>query len=307
MLKKIFKALSKCWNIYLGIGISILVAKILEYDKGGMDKTTSFLVMAFTICSVITIIKSKVFHKETSIIEKATMIQPSIKTMNVLLDGVDDDNEEDVKEMIEISERIGNNFMEKVKKFFKWVWTYRQQLIGLLGVFAYASLTVYAYINDKFGWLLQYFPDTHGWELAVKIGVGVISVVFVFFGVRNQVIWGGVGSLAKAKDYLEKLSSGVVAGLSPQARECIRHALKTLKANLKNLKSKHNKTLESYNNILKEIATAKELIALGLGSTTKSDELDQQKYNYEVELNNIASEIANAETQISKYQEVLGE
>lgn len=305
MFKNLLHSLLKLWNIYVGVLISTIIAWLFDYKSNNMDNTTSYLLMTFTICSLLTFIKSKIKDKsdeDLHTIEKITQQQPTIKIVNKTLGKQEN---VDIQDTIKQSKNLWRLIMEKIKKFFKWIWLYKEQILGLLGSLVYAGLTVYAYIFDKFGFILQYFPDTLGWEIAVKIVVGLFSILFIFLGIRNQVIWGGIGSIERANAYLKKLQEGVESNLSTEAREIINNAWKKLKSNVK-LKEQKIKSLQStLEKLTKEMSTTQELIKLGLKTDTDYAKLVEEGNKINSQITQKQSEIENDKSQIAKYEEVL--
>ena len=205
--------------------------------------------------------------------------------------------------------------MEKVRKFFKWLWTYRQQLVGLFGALVYALITIYAYVFDKFGWLLQYFPQTEGWALSVKIGVGVLSAIFLYYSVRNQVKWCGVGSLASATNYLNGVSSKTASSLSPSAKKAIAGELQNARKILKSAQSVFTVAEEQYNHKLKEFNTQQEFIQTLVNikaeqsvlatASEKGQSLSNELNALAVKLNEAKTTLAQAETQVANYEQAL--
>ena len=299
-MKKILLKILGLWNIYVGILGSVLIAWIFDFSMGAMDNITTFLLMTLVFMSTLTFIKWQVTNKKpNTLIEKAIMTNPTVRTINNAIDPMQSGQEigQAILETTNMIERIEKKMWNKIKKFFKWVKTYWQQIVGLLGVFAY--------ITDRFGWLLEYFPKTEGWEIGVKIGVGVIAVLFLFFQVRNQVVWRGVGSIAKATDFLQGLSKRAEAQLSPKTKANVKHALKTLKSHLKTLQKNYNTLVYKLDTIKEELASELELLNLVGGDNTKYNQLVQEKKQIELDISKIESAIHDSENNIKKYTSVL--
>ena len=307
-MKKILLKILGLWNIYVGILGSVLIAWIFDFSRGAMDNITTFLLMTLVFMSTLTFIKWQVTNKKpNTLIEKAIMTNPTVRTINNAIDPMQSGQEigQAILETTNMIERIEKKMWTKIKKFFKWVKTYWQQIVGLLGVFAEATIITYAYITDRFGWLLEYFPKTEGWEIGVKIGVGVIAVLFLFFQVRNQVVWRGVGSIAKATDFLQGLSMRAEAQLSPKTKANVKHALKTLKSHLKTLQKNYNTLVYKLDTIKEELASELELLNLVGGDNTKYNQLVQEKKQIELDISKIESAIHDSENNIKKYTSVL--
>lgn len=314
-MKKILKLIGKIllkilglWNIYGSILASLLVAWLTGFSKGVMDNVTTFLIMNLAFMSTFTFLKWQIIEKKpNTIIEKVAMGEPSIRAMNTAIDPIHSGEEigKAILETTNIIERVEKKMWNKIKKFFKWTKTYWQQIVGLLGVLAEATVIVYAYIHNKFGWLLQYFPEGKEWEIGVKIGVAVLAFLFVFFQIRNQVKWCGVGSIAKAQEYIEELSKSVETKLNPKTKANVKTALKALKKGLKEAEKKYNAFVDELNGVEEELASQKELLNLGLGNTQNVNDLSNKKVQIENELSKIDKEISNSQASIIKCTDIL--
>ena len=237
----LIKNIAKLWDIYGGLIMSTILSKIVDFSKIAMDNITSYLVLTIVCISTLFFLKKNFIDKlhmtkkiyKNNLGEKVVInSQPTIKAIDTAI------NSEEIGEELgltlvktyNIFKKIGGIFMSKIKNFFKWVWLYRQQLIGILGTVSYSILIVYAYIFDKFGWLIDglNLPQTFACQLTVKIIVGLVSMLFVYYMVRNQIVWRGVGSIEKAKQFLDQLNNGLVNKISPQTKKIIFILLKYL-------------------------------------------------------------------------------
>ena len=307
-MKKLIKKILNLWNIYLSTIVSLLFSVFFDFSEHAMDSITKFLIMNLAFMSTLTFIKWQIMDKKpNTLIEKSIMLQPTIKTINTAIDPIESGKEfgKVIIETTNIIERVEKNMWNKIKKVASWVKTYWQQLVGLAGAFVYAVMVVYAFITDRFGWLLKYFPEGDKWELGIKIGVGFISSFFVFFLVRNQVKWCGVGSIKTAQKYLETIAKVGEGQISPRTKANIQNAVKVLKTNLKTL-TKKVKALElQLEDIKDELTSELELLNLGVGDNVKYQTLLQDKAKLEAELSKIETTIHNSETSIAKYNDIL--
>lgn len=307
-MKKLIKKILNLWNIYLSTFVSLLFSVFYDFSEHVMNSVTKFLIMNLAFMSTLTFIKWQIMEKKpNTLIEKGIMLQPSIKAINTAIDPMESGKEvgQMIIETTNIIERVEKNMWNKIKKIALWVRTYWQQIVGLIGAGSYAVMVVYAFITDRFGWLLQYFPKGEHTELIVKIGVALFALIFVIFLVRNQVKWVGVGSIKSAQKYLDSLSKAVEGKLSPRAKANVQNAVKVLKTNLKTL-TKKVKVLEvKLEDIKDEIKSELELLNFGVGDSQKYQTLLQEKGTVEQELNQIKSTIHNSETNIAKYNEIL--
>lgn len=315
-MRRIIQFLKHYWDILGGTLLGVIITAFCKWQIEKMQLAYSLIILILVFIGFLKVIFSDYENakKESEeklhddVLHKIANSQIPIKAINISQNPTQD-GEELGQLVLRTLTKGKKNKMKKIKNFFKWIARYKEQLIGLCGSLVYASFTIYAYIYDKFDFILKYFPDTKGWELGVKIGVGVISVLFIIFGIRNQCKWVGLGSLQTAKNYLDELGNKVGAKLSPEARRVVQNALRTLENSLKQAKVKYNKILVSFEAKKLEIKPVQELISLGIGDVSKLNQqlaqLQQEANNFENELKSIDKDIDNLQEQINQYQHAL--
>lgn len=316
-MQKIIKIFKQYWDILGGTIIGIIISVLVDWHIEKVQLAYSVIILILVFVGFLKVLmsdcsKGKIEELNKNLIEndvlhKVANSQIPIKAMkiseNPTLEG------EELGILFLNSMKGRKKKMIKIKNFFKWIVKYKEQLIGLCGSVVYASLTIYAYIFDKFDFILKYFPTTKGWELGVKISIGIISILFIVFGIRNQCKWVGVGSLDKAREYIEQLGNKVGNKLSPEAKKIVQNALRALENTLKQAKVEYNKVLASYEAKKLEIKPVQELINLGVGDPIKLTQqlgnLKQEANNFESELKRIDKEIESLQEQINQYQHAL--
>lgn len=319
-MRAILEFLKKYWDILGGTIIGIVSSIIVQWQLEKVQLIYSVIILILVSIGFLKVIindhnKDKEEKKyelidleeENDTIHKIANTQISMKAIKISQNPTQEG--EELGKLVLETMKGQSKSMKRIKSFFKWLAIYKEQLIGLLGSIAYAGLTVYAYIYDKFDFILKLFPSTQCWQLGVKIGVGVISLLFLIFGIRNQCKWVGVGSLQTAREYLDQLGNKTISKLSPEAKKVVQNALKTLENSLKQAKMKYNKVLATFEAKKLEIKPVQELINLGVGNQNKLSlqltQLNQEANTLEVELKEIDKEIVNLQEQISQYQHAL--
>nr|DAR54935.1 MAG TPA: hypothetical protein [Caudoviricetes sp.] len=307
IFEKIATFFKEYWNVYAPIIISTIFSWFTNWNANQMQILNQYFGTIITLCCMFTMLKFMFFpNKEKKGVEKLVSMQNSVKNMEMTTN-VEEKVDETIL-LIQTSVKGGKKIMQKIKNFFKWCWTYKEQIIGLTGSLIYTIFVAYVYINDKFGWIFEIVPNTDFWFWAVRVGFGVLSAIFVFFGMRNQCIWGGVGSRERAEEYLANLSAKITSDttLSTKAQKKISEALKTMNKTLKEANSLLEKYKASYNKVVDDINVFKELIDNQL-------EYDNDAYQSALtnasDLSNKISEIQatidNLTTKIEHYNQVM--
>lgn len=314
-MRILIERLKRYWDVLGGTIIGLVSSFLVNWQIDKIQLIYSILILILLYIGLLKVLakhRKKVNKKKNEkqlvvedrrLVDKMVEVQKPFKALHYAEDPTQDG--EELGELILESMKEGQKGMEKVKKFFKWIWTYRQQIIGLAGSLASAFVVVYAYIHDKFGWLLQYFPQTKGWEIGVKVGVGVIAILFLFFGIRNQVKWVGVGSLQSAQEYLEQLKSGVVSKLSPEAKKVVQNTLKKLKVEKKNLETKITKLATELEAKASAMKTLQELVTMGIGNPSELNTLRVESANLQNEKSMLENELMALDNKIENYSQAI--
>lgn len=262
LIEKITTFFKEYWNIYTPFIISTIISWFTNWNANQLQVTNQYFGNIISLCCLLTMLKFLFFpNKDKKGIEKIVTSQKSVKNMEITSD-IEKTLEETI-DLVKTSVKGGKSFMNKIKQFFKWVWKYKEQLIGLTGTLIYAIFVVYVYVNDKFGWVFEIIPNTDFWNYAVRISFGILSAIFVFYVVRNQVKWCGLGSLEKAQEYLDSLAEKFTSEstLSDKAKKKISEALKTMNKSLKEAKTLLDKYKSLYNKAVDEVNVFQELIS----------------------------------------------
>lgn len=307
IIEKITTFLSKYWNLYAPPIISTIISCFTEWNASQMQIVNQYFGNIITLTCLFTMLKFIFFPNEKKNgFEKIATSQKYIKNMEIGKD-VEGAVEETI-ELIETSVKGGKKIMEKVKKIFKWIISYKEQIIGLLGSVIYSIFVLYVYITDKFNWVFEYIPNTDFWNYAVRISFGLLSALFVFFSIRNQVKWVGVGSLEKAQEYLDSLSVSISEGnqLSDNAKKKISNALKIAKNHLKT----YNTTLEEYKKLYNKAVEELNVFEEFKNNNLEYDEQEYQKATQntdeiKTEIDKIQAIILSLNEKVEHYQKVL--
>lgn len=262
IFSKAITFIKEFWNIYGSIILSSFFSWLANWNVNQMATLNQYIGLTITFMCFLTVIKFNITNspkniekkrlkkeqkiadkkkKESLVIEKAVSYPACVRNMKNAIDVENTINE--TNDLIINTMKGGKKFMKKIKGFFKWLWTYKEQVVGLLGSFAYAVFSVYCIICDKLGFIYEMIPDDEVSHIIAKVVMGLIAFLFVFFEIRNQVKWVGLGSLTKAQEYLDGLSLKTTSNLSNETKKKI----KAILVNLKNELAKQKKYLVKCN------------------------------------------------------------
>ena len=300
--------IKRYWDIFGGtiggIGLSI----IANFKLDGIQLIYSVIILILVCIGLFKVLKNSIdksfINQHKVLLDKIVDNQRHMKAIKMANEPTQ--TGEELGNVLIDTMKGGKKVMQKIKNVFVWIGKYWQQIIGLLGTLCYACIMVYAFVFDKFEFILQYLPQGEGWEIGTKIAVGVISVIFVIFSVRNQVKWVGIGSIEQANQYLQELATATETKLSSSAKENIKNALKQMKAQLKGVGKTISSIKKEITDVEKEIASLKELLQIGLSENqVRYNDLMSKKNKLNSDLAQKQNEEANLKTNINKYKELL--
>lgn len=304
-----FKIIKEYWDIFGGTIFAFLITLLAKFELNTIQLIYSILILWLLCVGALRLVKPKKDkRKKPNLVDEVVDHQKPMQALN-LAENPTEQGEKLYYLSIKTLEGARKT-MEKIKKIFKWLWTYKEQVVGLLGTFIYACMTAYMFILDKFGWLLKYFPQTQGWEIGVKIVVGIGATIAIVVSARNQIKWVGVGSLSTAIDYLQEKANQLVGGLSKENRAKLHSILSTAKKSLNQSKKVLNSAQNSFNTLQAKIKSQKDFIA-ALSKTS----IDQSVITSETaelgtlqsQLTTVENELVAAKALVEKFEKQVNE
>lgn len=311
-MRNLILKIKEYWNIWGSLFISLFWAWWKGFSITTMDKTTSFLTMTLMFVGLFTFIKSRVKHEKLKwqkdndklFGEKLVESSKSFKAINMAINPEGEISK--IEKLLSFIIKKGKSAMKKVGKFFTWAGTYWQQLLGYFASLLSLAVYIYALIEDKFGFVLQYLPDTPGWNIGVKIGIGIIVLLLTILQIRNQSVWKGIGSLERATQENNEKVVEVETHLSANAKNKIKDIINKLKINVKTIKSTLTTLENEKKKVEKEISTIQELLKLNVKVDTNTyNTLLEKDMNLTSEIKSNETEITKVESEIAKYEKLL--
>ena len=151
-----------------------------------------------------------------------------------------------LEEPMGTSEKIGTiiektlNFIggkTKMKKFFKWVWYNKEQLLSILYNVVLVGLANFVLLTDALDGVI----GVEAMPLWVKICVAVVSLALTALTVRNVVVKYGLSSLTTIDNILKEKAEASARKLTPEQKEQYKVYLNVLYASLNNKKDELKK------------------------------------------------------------------
>ena len=300
--------LKKYWNIFCGACFGLLSSFLLKWhiDIGKIRLIYSGVILIIIYLWVMSKKSCKPSIKGKILIGKVVENQGTIKAVEVSKNPTEESSKEDEIITIVLEQMKGwKKQMQKIKNLFKWIWAYKEQLIGYLGALIYLGITVYAYATDRFGWLLQNFPQTLAWEIIVKVLVGLISIVFIYYILRNQAKHVGFGNLEYATSYLKEKNKELNSALSTTSQKIVEEKIVQLKQVVKPVYDSYEQIKNQHNLLVQRLHAEAELSEYGVGNAEKVGQLKQELAIVKAQLDQYEKDIASVEKEIKDNEKVL--
>ena len=299
--------IKKYWDIVCGMLLGFASCILVSFKKENIQLIYSIVILILAFIGVLKVVKACIESDKkqsdknrTHVIDKLVDSQSCMKAIDI------------AEHPTKTGEELGNLIVKTtkgerrlMKKLFTWIKLYWHQIIGFGIDISYACVVIYMYITDKFGFVLGWLPQETAWQISGKVIFGLISILFVFFSIRDKVKWVGVGTIESARKYLQDLSSGVTKGLSPEAKSTIKSHLKLLNKKLKIAEEETSKYDAKVSEITSSLKTLKELCDKGIGDSnefnSKVDELNQTQK----ELTSATQVVEEIKAEIARYEDAL--
>ena len=273
--------IKKYWDLLGGTIFGITIALLANWKTERLQIVYTVIILCLVCIGLLKSIKENIGskRKDKAAIDKVLDNQRAIEAVQIAKDP-ESKGREVYKAILE-TKKGGTIIMTKIKKLFdlvckgfKWIWTYRQQVIGLVAAAVVAIVNVYGYILtwiDKaavqYGsqlswittfqsWIVNYADDPVRCILANAVVI-IIAVLAVFYLIRNQVAWIGVGSLSTAQAYLEKLAAEAKEDTSEEVRNRLNAIIKKFKPQLKACQKSLSEAKKLVDNTKKALEDAK--------------------------------------------------
>lgn len=314
LFKKIFSGFLEMWNFYGGIILSTLLSWVFDFNRTHMDTTTSYIILSITIISVLTIIKkekkkkitddSKVKEKEEkkpkekkekkkkeklNIIEKTTLLNPQFKALENALHPLETakDLSNTIIETTTLLERLGILMKEKIKNFFNRLWGNKFTIINITFNLLAVAVADYLLFSD---YLLRFEFIAQN-ELAFKIAVPILSVIYLIIDIFTTVTKYGWESLTELKEKAKQKALQKASKLSKEQKDVVKKQIENVQNTLTGLESelKHfNEIIDNYQ-VLTSLA---HIMPVSSENTTLYNQAISKKPALEVQISELKINLA---------------
>lgn len=186
-----------------------------------------------------------------------------------------------------VSKTIGG---KKMKKFFKWLWYNKEQLLSILYNAVIVVLSQVVIWSDL---VYALYPDISSTAAIVtKISIGVVSALFTALNIRNVCVKHGLSSLDTIDAYLAQKAEEAASKLTPEQKKALKTAITTLQDNV-------NKALTEKTTATKTLA---ELTALFNADNALVPDYGARKASLERVIQTAVATITSLEPKIVEYK-----
>ena len=184
---------------------------------------------------------------------------------------------------------------KKMKKFFKWVWYNKEQLLSIAFNTVVLALTNVMIFTNSFDGFLAAYAGTPV-ATAIKIGAAVLGVLFTALTIRNVCVKYGLSSLATIDAVLAERAADAATKLTPEQK-------KQLKSYIATLETTRDQTAAALADAEKVLADMVILYnadpTLVPNYNTRKAEIDKQITHYKSTLENVDRKIGDYKAQLA--------
>lgn len=302
-MRKIWDILKEHWNLYSPFIISSIASWLVDWNANQMIAINQWIGITLSLMALFTMIKFIISpKKKKNAVEKLVSTQKVVKNAEMIIN-----QEENYKEKI----KIGGIIM----KVLKWIKSYWQQLLGLLGALLYCFFAIFLAVKQHLEPIISLLPQSREWTIIVYIVYGIATILVGYYLFRNQIKWVGLGSIQKATDYINNKGQEIAGTLNSANRKKFKSMLNTTKKALKVAKNNLSTITANYNSVVKQLETQNQFIEtlfnVGAEQTTISEaqirkgEITSSLNTIANELNKAKQEVSNLEKNINDYEKAL--
>lgn len=293
---KLFKFIIDLWNVYGGIVLSTIIAKILSFKIEEMEKTSAYLILMIACIGVLTSIKCLVFRQSKTLVDKAiTHSSTPLKAIDTATNPVASSEELTgmIIETTSFLERLGKSMKVKIKNFFKRVWGNKYTILNITINFVIVAIADFITFSD----FLKGYDFFVNNELAFKIGIPLLSSIYLVLDIFTTITKYGWESLNELKDKSEQKARDKASRLTKEQKIVIKNQIKIMH-NAINDANSQIKTLDSIINNFEVFES------LGIS-------VSQEKYNDYVNANtkkqSLEENIIACQKELEKFEEMLSQ
>lgn len=225
--------MKKNWNLWVGLLVAIGVAWYNGYDKSKMDNFSSFLILLVTIVGFLSFLKTLTTTKSKELMESNTTSQKTrVSYIEVASNPYKQGQNlaKDIATTIEILRE--KKAMNKVKKFFKWLYFNKCTITNIV-----VSIACVSFVNFMSLWgYLDRYQIFRTNPVLFKIIIGVGGVLWTALSVFCSINKLGAENLSEIDARLQAKANEKLSRLTPEQRKLVKENIKNLQEQLNKLK-----------------------------------------------------------------------
>lgn len=320
-MRVIIERVKRYWDVLGGTIIGLISSILVKWEIDKIQLIYSILILILLNTGLLKVLssyrrKQKIYSntknnkkEEKRLVDKIVEKQKPFKALHYAERPTEDG--EELGNLVVETINGGKNIMNWLKKLLKWIRNYWQQIVGILCNLAYYLVVVYLAVVEKLSFITERLPEGLGWEIGTYVAYGLLTLFFGYYGIRNQVVWCGLGSNKSAEEFKESLknkANQIVSTLSSETKQRFKNMLNEAKKGLKEANNILSLTQVKYDKMLKEFDNQKEFIMAlqSIGAENSTLETAQEKYtSLQLTLNELANELQKAKNDVAKYEKQI--
>lgn len=280
------KLIKKYWDILGGTAMGLLISFITKWQLEKMQLAYTTIILILVCIGLLKVVKSSYENKNVldRVVEKQSPVRAVKMAQNPTQEG------EELGELMIETMKGSKKTMTKIKNFFKRVWGNKFTLLNI--TFNLLAVAIVDYlVFSEYLMRFNFFVEN---QLAFKIGIPVLSVMYLSLDIFTTVSKYGWETLLELKDKAEQKALQKASKLSSEQKAIIKNNIKAVKVSITNAENELLKIADVIKNF-EILQSLNGLVTISAENITMYNNAITRKPSLEANLSHLKLELSQLE------------
>lgn len=280
------KLIKKYWDILGGTAMGLIISFIAKWQLEKMQLAYTTVILILVCIGLLKVVKSSYENKNVldRVVEKQSPVRAVKIAQNPTQEG------EELGELMIETMKGSKKTMTKIKNFFKRVWGNKFTLLNI--TFNLLAVAIVDYlVFSEYLMRFNFFVEN---QLAFKIGIPVLSVMYLSLDIFTTVSKYGWETLLELKDKAEQKALQKASKLSSEQKAIIKNNIKAVKVSITNAENELLKIADVIKNF-EILQSLNGLVTISAENITMYNNAITRKPSLEANLSHLKLELSQLE------------
>lgn len=280
------KLIKKYWDILGGTVMGLIISFIAKWQLEKMQLAYTTIILILVCIGLLKVVKSSYENKNVldRVVEKQSPVRAVKMAQNPTQEG------EELGELMIETMKGSKKTMTKIKNFFKRVWGNKFTLLNI--TFNLLAVAIVDYlVFSEYLMRFNFFVEN---QLAFKIGIPVLSVMYLSLDIFTTVSKYGWETLLELKDKAEQKALQKASKLSSEQKAIIKNNIKAVKVSITNAENELLKIADVIKNF-EILQSLNGLVTISAENITMYNNAITRKPSLEANLSHLKLELSQLE------------